>query len=362
MTDWVRFHSEIRRGAKKGIPRAERFVYMELSQEARANGGYITLPVDRQDLDAVCELLGGDREEVLEAVRRFTKGPDPSLIFEGPKHRRILRVVHWLKWNTRPEPSGASTPRSQKSRALKAAVKPRNQVAAEPRNGFPVTETLKPRTGEFGESMESTPKPRTTTANSGNAQATVPQRPSNGFQIRSETESEEKRSRGDPDPDPEDVVSYPNLNKKQELVGGPDPGPSVGVSSGDPVSQIYDHYLVGWRERNTHGGRPPGLTTLRRKLIEARLAEGCGVDDLKLACDGIWRSEWHVEKGYTLLEHIMRDREHVERFMQTPVSSRVQNSDGYTEADAKEAQARFLANAEKQNAERAAAGYKDPLA
>jgi hypothetical protein len=63
-----------------------------------------------------------------------------------------------------------------------------------------------------------------------------------------------------------------------------------------------------------------------------------------------------------MVEHVMRSREHIDKFIAVPNSSRVQSSDGYTEDDAREAQARFLADAKEQIAAAAAAGYKDPLA
>lgn len=383
MTDWVKFHLEICKGAKKGIPRAERFVYMELAREARANAGYIVLPVDMSDIDAVCEVLGGDREEVLAALRRFTKGPQPSLVFEGPKHRRILRVINWANWNSLPEPSGASTPRSQKSRATRGLAKPRNHVDEPPpvklrkhsnQGTLPevpgvsshtdAPETLKQRTGK---DSSIPPRPVELRHDSGivrNGGATPVASPGNGSQSRSRVE--ERRGRERADPDPEDVVYLLPPNRSTETPPHPEHGPLVGGLEVDLVVQIYDHYLVGWKSRNHQGGgkggRPPGLTPFRRQLITARLAEGLTAEELMLACDGIWRSEWHVERGYTMVEHVMRSREHVDRFVAVPNSSRVQSSDGYTEEDAKEAQSRFLAEAEEKIAAAAAAGYKDPLA
>lgn len=326
MTDWVKFHLEICRGAKKGIPRAERFVYMELSREARANGGFIVLPLEMSDLDAVCEVLGGNREEVVAAVKRFSKGPDPSLVFEGPKHRRLLRVVRWGSWNALPEPSGASTPRVQKFRDAKKSKK----------NGV-------------------------STGNDGNGIETPVSSNCNTSQRQSQRQSQ-KRSRAERDPDPEDQVYLPPLSVKPGSPAETHLGNS-GVGGGeDVVVQIYDHYLVGWKS-NKPRGRPPSLTPFRRKLIEERLGEGASAEDLMEACDGIWRSQWHVEKGFTLVEHVMRDREHVDRFMhQRAPTKTVQSSDGYTEDDEREAQARFKALAEQKRQERIAATGRDPMA
>jgi hypothetical protein len=129
------------------------------------------------------------------------------------------------------------------------------------------------------------------------------------------------------------------------------------------IQSVYQHYLETWRQRNPQGGRPPGLSPFRAKLLEARLRDGFSAEDLKAACDGVWRSEWHVEHGYTMPEHALRDVEHVERFKNQQRSSKaVQSSDGYTEDDEREAQERFKVIAEQKRQARIAATGKDPMA
>ena len=99
MSDWVRFHRELRQGDKRGLPRSTRFIYMELSQEARRLHGVIPLPIGMGGLDGVCDILGGNRREVVEALRTLTDGPTPMLSFQEIDGKRVLVVTEWEKWN-----------------------------------------------------------------------------------------------------------------------------------------------------------------------------------------------------------------------------------------------------------------------
>jgi len=105
MSDWVRFHRELRFGEKRGIPRALRFVYMELAHEARARKGFFFLPIGMSDLDGVHEALGGNRKEVVDAVRVLTAEPDPMIRFSDIDGKRACVVVNWSKWNPK-DPTG----------------------------------------------------------------------------------------------------------------------------------------------------------------------------------------------------------------------------------------------------------------
>ena len=107
MSDWVRFHVEIRRGDKRGLPRVTRFVYMELSQEARKRRGWIDLPLGMSDVDGVCEILGGNRREVVEALKLLTatvhpqtgEPVEPMVQFGEVDGKRALIVIAWEYWN-----------------------------------------------------------------------------------------------------------------------------------------------------------------------------------------------------------------------------------------------------------------------
>lgn len=100
MSDWVRFHRELCQGEKRGLSRATRFIYMEISREARGRHGVIVLPIGMSDQDAVADILGGNQKEIKEAIRALTATPDPMLAFEdAPNGRRQIVVTNWAKWN-----------------------------------------------------------------------------------------------------------------------------------------------------------------------------------------------------------------------------------------------------------------------
>lgn len=101
---WIKFHSELTENAKRGLPRAVRFVYLELSLLARKGRGVVPLPVGMRDTDAVCDLLGGDRREVVKALTVLTAKPSASAepmvrIEDAEDGGRQLVVTSWEKWN-----------------------------------------------------------------------------------------------------------------------------------------------------------------------------------------------------------------------------------------------------------------------
>jgi hypothetical protein len=112
---WVKFHDELRRGAKRGIPRAYRFVLLELSLEARPGRGAIDLPLGMSDTEGVCDILGGNRREILDALKLFTAGPDPVILFQDSNRGRQVVIPSWSKWNS-VESAGSSTQRSRRHR------------------------------------------------------------------------------------------------------------------------------------------------------------------------------------------------------------------------------------------------------
>lgn len=82
----------------------------------------------------------------------------------------------------------------------------------------------------------------------------------------------------------------------------------------DPAEVIFGHWVAGWK-RNVKGTRAPLLDAKRRSKIRARLKEKFSVEDIKQAIDGLWASEWHVEKRHYDIELVCRDAAHVEKFM-----------------------------------------------
>lgn len=128
---WVKFHEEITKGAKRGIPRASRFVLMELSLLCRPDRGSVALPLGMSDVNGVCDLLGGNRREVAEALRTFVA--DGTIVLEGGEGARTLRIANWATWNAGTvEAPGASTQRSREHRSkatATAAQRPLHVVA-----------------------------------------------------------------------------------------------------------------------------------------------------------------------------------------------------------------------------------------
>ena len=100
---WVKFHDELTQGAKRGLPRSARFVYLELCLLARKGRGVVVLPVGMRDVDAVCDVLGGDRTEVRKALTllslRSSPEVEPMIRFEDAPAGRALVIVAWEKWN-----------------------------------------------------------------------------------------------------------------------------------------------------------------------------------------------------------------------------------------------------------------------
>lgn len=86
--------------------------------------------------------------------------------------------------------------------------------------------------------------------------------------------------------------------------------PSVAKAKG--VLEVFEVYVEGWRKA-IGGTRPPKLDEKRRKMIAMRLRE-FSVDDLKLACQGIWRSEFNLREGHYGIDLVLRDAAHIERF------------------------------------------------
>lgn len=100
---WIKFHDELTQGAKRGLPRAARFVYLELCLLARKGRGVVVLPVGMRDVDAVCDVLGGDRAEIRKALTllslRSSPEVEPMIRIEDTPAGRALVIVAWEKWN-----------------------------------------------------------------------------------------------------------------------------------------------------------------------------------------------------------------------------------------------------------------------
>lgn len=120
MSLWVPFYASLREGDKRGLPRAVRFVYLELSLLSRSFEGELPLPRGfKSDIDAVHDMLGGKRSEVVVALALLTVPMDPTnpkdeplLKLAGPPERRVLIVTSFKNYVARDK----SAPRMRKLR------------------------------------------------------------------------------------------------------------------------------------------------------------------------------------------------------------------------------------------------------
>lgn len=77
--------------------------------------------------------------------------------------------------------------------------------------------------------------------------------------------------------------------------------------------RVFTAYLKGRAYRQVKGPSPV-LDAKRIKIVADRIAEGFPVETLCAAAQGIWLSQWHVEKDQARFDLALRDAEHIERF------------------------------------------------
>jgi len=85
------------------------------------------------------------------------------------------------------------------------------------------------------------------------------------------------------------------------------------------MEDVWAHYLSTFST-----GRKPSLSAERQQLITMAVNE-YGAADVKQAITGCSLSDWHMGrnpggKKYTSIELILRDSEHIERFLQLTVA------------------------------------------
>jgi hypothetical protein len=281
---WVKFHGELTEGAKRGIPRAVRFILMELAHKARPGRGVLDLPLGMGDVDALQDVLGGNPKEVRDAHRILTAGDEPILVFEGPEGARRLVIPSWQRWNAGAfEPAGASTQRSRRSRAA-------------------------------------------TDERPGNGAATGMQRP---LQRDATTVADHCNDRSSGD-----------QRREEEKRGDPPVSPPLGDGSGEPtgfeltpvepasepdVERVWQAYLEGRSSRALRGS-PPELSPTRRALIRRRVKVH-GVDRIVAAARGIWLFDFNVEGGHTDIDLALRENK-LDRFAGAATAGKRVASDG----------------------------------
>lgn len=94
MNDWIPFHRSLMKGRKRALPRATRFIFLELCVEAREGGGLIELAPGLSPGEAVLDLIGGNRREVHAAMDTLV-AEDMVDIVSRPG---FLVITTWDRW------------------------------------------------------------------------------------------------------------------------------------------------------------------------------------------------------------------------------------------------------------------------
>ncbi len=132
--DWIPFHRRLAKGPKKSIPRGVRFVLLELSLEARGTEGVLDLPITWDTVEAVHDLLGGNRRELREALKIFQK-PDetgrPALRIERNPSAHRLIITKWHEW-AGPKSSTERVRQHRENKRLGVAVTFHDETAEPP--------------------------------------------------------------------------------------------------------------------------------------------------------------------------------------------------------------------------------------
>lgn len=113
--DWIPAHRRLFKGAKKGLPRAIRFVLLELCHEARPTYGVLDFPPEWDTLTAVHDRIGGNRREIRKALVVFQEADEtgtPVIKVERDRTHHRLEIVKWDSWSG----PKSGTERSQLSR------------------------------------------------------------------------------------------------------------------------------------------------------------------------------------------------------------------------------------------------------
>lgn len=326
---WVKVHDELRLGDKRGLSRATRFVFVELLLLARPERGVIRLPRNMKDLDAVYDLLGGNRKEVNEAIRALTT-PDEHgetmVEFKSVASSRQLVINSWARWNGSDDPAR----RMRELRARKQAV----SESALRNNGVTVREPLRPsdaldiekeieqeeenKIAVIGGSLHivGLGSPTSPLVNSDTLSQSDEKAPPTAPEGSRATSTRPAPPKGDHEPkaaeqtaSTTDTKPTQAITTEQLQLTPPEP-----VAKDTPAKKVFAAYVSAWSAK-VKTGRAPVLTDAREALINRRLKkDGFGVDDLIAACEGVFLSDWHVDNGQTSIDLVMRDAAHVERF------------------------------------------------
>ena len=113
--EFVPFYVSITEGSKRALPRAVRFIFMEICAKARRDDGRVEIIADVELADALHDLLGGNAEEVRDASSRLFGGREPMLSAVEDEGKRWVEVTSWEAWRL----GSAATERSRRWRAAR---------------------------------------------------------------------------------------------------------------------------------------------------------------------------------------------------------------------------------------------------
>jgi hypothetical protein len=147
---WVKFHEQLRQGEKRGMSRATRFVFLELCLLARDERGSIRLPRGMSDLDAVHDLLGGNRKEVraaFEELSGFTENSpktEPMIDISGESTGRVLTIRSWERWNGADDPAKRMRELRQRKQVLDSTALRNSDVTSDVTPPQPLRDSYAP--------------------------------------------------------------------------------------------------------------------------------------------------------------------------------------------------------------------------
>src|SRR5581483_9923852 len=122
--DWGKAHRRLFSGKWCGVPRATRFVLLELAIEARAHDGVIELPYGTVDpIEGLVNLLSKtnrrDRREVREAIRFLASSGIESVTFETENDLKRARIPSFRTWNASPSSTDRMRAKRERDRGRK---------------------------------------------------------------------------------------------------------------------------------------------------------------------------------------------------------------------------------------------------
>jgi len=119
--NWIKFHEGLRAGFWHGVPRAYRFVFLELCHEAKRLDGVVELPHGAKDhIDGIAQLLGGNTRETRRALRFLITNRPKTIEFTASPGGRQVLVRGWSRHN----PTCSSAERVRKHRAKNQGSRP----------------------------------------------------------------------------------------------------------------------------------------------------------------------------------------------------------------------------------------------